>query len=147
MKLKTLINRQLVIAIGFLVTSNICLADCYDDAASYHGVNAVILKAIAFNESSFRPNITTTNSNHSIDIGMTGINSVHLPELNRKGVQAQDLYDPCKSIYVSAWLLRKQINRFGNTWNAVGAYHSTTPYYRDIYAEKIRRTVAAWGQR
>ncbi len=34
---------------------------------------------------------------------------------------------PCVSVYVAAWRLREMTNKYGNTWAAVGAYHSETP--------------------
>jgi len=123
-------------------------ADCFDEAARYHTVNPWILRAITAQESGFNPNVKhRPNKDGSIDRGWTGINSVHLPELARYGITASDLADPCKSVFLAGWHLRKKINRFGNTWEAVGAYHSQTPSKRDIYAAKIRRIIEFWTAR
>lgn len=123
-------------------------ADCFDEAAQHHQVNPWILRAITAQESSFNPNVThPRNADGSVDTGWTGINSVHLPELARYGVSAGDLRDACKALYVAAWHLRKQVDRFGNTWEAVGAYHSRTPSKRDAYSAKIRRIVNFWISR
>lgn len=89
-------------------------ADCFDDAAAYHHVNPWILRAIAARESGFKPNTLVSNSNHTVDIGQAGINSVHLPELARYGISREDLLDGCKSTYVSGWQLAKKIHKFGN---------------------------------
>lgn len=121
-------------------------ADCFDDAAAFHGVNPWILRGIASVESGFKPNATRLNSNGSLDVGFTQTNSVHFQELNKYGISKDDLYDPCKSIYVAGWLLRKKINKHGNTWNAVGAYHSETPKHRDAYAAKVSSVVAEWAR-
>lgn len=121
-------------------------ADCFDDAAAFHGVNPWILRAIASVESGFNPNATRLNSNGSSDVGFTQTNSVHFQELNKYGISKNDLYDPCKSIYVAGWLLRKKINKHGNTWDAVGTYHSETPKHRDAYAAKVRSVVAEWAR-
>jgi len=65
------------------------------------------------------------------------INSVHLQELSRYGVGPADLQDQCKNIFVGAWQYRKKILKYGNSWTAVGAYHSETPAYRDRYAVDV----------
>lgn len=120
-------------------------ADCFDDAALYHNVNPWILRAIAAQESSFNPAaIHPVNRDGTRDHGMSGINDVHLPELARFGISAADLRDGCKSVFISGWHLRKMTDKFGNTWEAVGAYNSKTPSKRDIYKEKIRRIIDFW---
>lgn len=120
-------------------------ADCFDESAQYHNVNPWILRAIAGQESGFNAAAKhPTNTDGSIDRGMTGINSVHLPELARFGITADDLQDTCKSIYLAGWRLRAMIDKYGNTWEAVGAYNSKTPSKRDVYKEKIRRIIDFW---
>ena len=123
------------------------MADCFDDAAKYHNVNPWILRAIAAVESGFKPVTIARNTDGSLDRGMTGINSVHLPQLARYGITAGDLLDGCKSVYVAAWHLRNRINERGNTWEAVGTYHSKTPSKRDVYTNKIRRVIGFWIER
>lgn len=133
--------------IAFLLLAIVCrsaAADCYDDAASYHSVNPIILRAIVFQESKFNPLTVNQNTNRSTDIGLAGTNSVHFDELAKFGVSPSDLFVPCKSIYVGAWMLSKKIRRHGNSWIAIGAYHSETPHLRDIYALKIRNIVEGW---
>lgn len=116
-------------------------ADCVLDAAKYHKVNPTILLGIAIVESRMRANATNVNTNGSTDMGMMQINSIHLPELKRYGVKASDLYDGCKNVYTGAWILRKQMDKYGNSWQAIGAYHSATPTFRDAYALRVQNTV------
>lgn len=116
-------------------------ADCFLDAARFHRVNPTILLGIAMVESGLRPGASNTNRNGTQDIGMMQINSIHLPTMAQYGVTRSDLYDGCKSVYAGAWLLRKSIDRHGNTWQAVGAYHSETPTLRDRYARKVEKAV------
>jgi lysozyme-related protein Hpa2 len=111
--------------------------DCFSDASMYHGVNPGILRAIAIKESTDCRNSVVRNSNNTVDIGCMQINSTHLGELAKYGVGANDLLDQCKNIYVGAWHYKKQILRYGNTWTAVGAYHSRTPSRRDRYAMDV----------
>lgn len=35
----------------------------------------------------------------------------------------------------------------GNTWQAIGAYHSETPHLRDEYARNIHAVLVSWGVR
>lgn len=130
-----------VALIAFPLTAS---ADCFDDAARYQTVNPWVLRAIAERESHFNPNAIHRNSNNTEDVGLAGINSVHLPELAKYGIGRQDLLDACKAAYVAAWRLGKMVAKYGNTWDAVGAYHSETPAHRDNYSALIKRIIDAW---
>lgn len=117
---------------------------CLQGAASYHGVNPMILRAIIFHESRDNPGLVMKNKNGSIDVGLGGLNSVHFPELARYGIGKEQLLDGCTNIYVAAWHLAKQVRIHGNTWTAVGTYHSKTPTERDRYAARIYAVLQRW---
>ncbi|MGF6612942.1 lysozyme-related protein Hpa2 [Paraburkholderia sp. WSM4175] len=139
-------SRQAMLALALAVA---CLAptdahadiDCFLAAAAYQHVSPVVLRAIASQESHGNANAVRRNRNGSIDYGMMQINSVHLPALSRYGVSAADLMNPCSSVYVAAWHLHRMVIKYGNTWQAVGAYHSETPDERDCYARAIEALV------
>ncbi len=118
---------------------------CINAAAAYHEVNPWVLKAIIFHES--RGNALAINHNRdgSVDLGLGQLNSVHLPELARYGVTRELLLDGCTNTYVTAWHLAKQVRQYGNTWLAVGTYHSRTPANRDRYAAQIYRVLQSWN--
>ncbi|MEO6921896.1 MAG: lytic transglycosylase domain-containing protein [Collimonas sp.] len=128
-----------------LLPTNVARADCFDDAAAYHGVNPTILRAIAWQESHNKADAIHVNSNGSTDYGVMQINSVHLAELAKYGVHRQTLLQPCQNVYVAAWHLRRMVSKYGNNWKAVGAYHSEQMLERDAYALSIKRIVAAWS--
>ncbi|PZO21591.1 MAG: lytic transglycosylase, catalytic [Burkholderiales bacterium] len=117
---------------------------CVVKAAERHSVNPWVLKAILKVESNFKPGAVTRNTNGSVDLGMAQINSIHLNELAKYGVGEQDLLEPCVSTYVAAWHLAKQHRRHGNTWFAVGAYHSATPCFNTRYVGLIWNTLIDW---
>jgi len=117
-------------------------ADCIEDAARRFGTNADVLRAIAIVESRVRPQAERVNPNGSIDRGLYQINSIHLPELAVAGIGPADLHDVCLSSHVASMLLKRQMAKFGDTWTAVGAYHSTLPAKRDVYAAKVREVFA-----
>ena len=39
---------------------------------------------------------------------------------------------------------RRQVERHGNTWAAVGAYHSATPAFAAAYANRIATILVRW---
>jgi hypothetical protein len=36
--------------------------------------------------------------------------------------------------------------KYGNTWQAIGAYHSESPKHRDAYARSIQQILLSWGE-
>jgi hypothetical protein len=135
---------RLTLAPILLVIAGMARADCIDDAAAHHQVNALVLRAIGWHESHLDPAAVGHNANGTVDIGAFQINSVHLPDLARYGVTSRLLTDGCVSAYVAAWHYRRQMDRFGNTWSAIGAYHSHTPSRAAWYANRIAAILMAW---
>ncbi len=120
--------------------------DCFNEAAAYQGVNPWILRAVAWYESKGDPDAIHQNANGSIDVGQLQINSIHFGDLAREGVPHRALTDPCVNVYVAAWLLKQKMVKYGNTWRAIGAYHSESPKQRDAYARSIQQVLVGWGQ-
>ncbi|MCK9686989.1 lytic transglycosylase domain-containing protein [Comamonadaceae bacterium BS-T2-15] len=119
-------------------------ADCIDDAAARHGVNSLVLRAIGWQESQLQPAALGHNANGSVDVGAFQINSVHLSELGRYGIARAALFDGCVSAEVAAWHYRRQIDQHGDSWQAVGAYHSRTPARAAWYANQIASLLMRW---
>lgn len=116
-------------------------AFCFAEASARYSVNEFILRAIALHESRMIPSLQLVNSNGSVDIGLMGINTVHISpgeRLYQAGMKSAMLLDPCTNVMTGAYLLRLKMNRFGNTWTAVGAYHSMTDQYNVAYQGRIR---------
>lgn len=133
------------VALALAVASPLAHADCFDEAAQYQKVNPLILRAIAWQESHNRPDAVNRNANGSTDYGVMQINSVHLPTLSKYGISKNTLMEPCKNVYIAAWHLRQKMNKYGNTWTAVGAYHSESPPLRDRYAQDIAAILRQWN--
>jgi soluble lytic murein transglycosylase-like protein len=129
---------------GAYLPSTGARADCFDEAARYQKVNPLILRAIAWQESHNTPDALHKNDNGSTDYGLMQINSVHLPTLKQYGISSDTLMEPCKNVYIAAWHLRQKMNKYGNSWQAVGAYHSETPALRDRYANQIVDILRRW---
>ena len=116
--------------------------DCWTQAARRHGVNPHLLVAIAEVESGLRADAVGRNRDGSVDLGLMQINSRWLPELRRHGLSATDLMHPCVSVHVGAWVLAQAMQRHGNTWTAVGAYHAGPGPYRDRYVRRVQQALA-----
>src|ERR1700756_1683460 len=96
-------------------------ADCIPAGAARPQVNAAVLRAIGWQESRLRPQALGRNTDGSVDVGAFQINSIHLAELGRLGIDRAALADGCTSAEVAAWHYRRQVERQGNSWQAVGA--------------------------
>ena len=114
---------------------------CIPAAAQHHRIDPRLLRAVLKVESDLRPWAFGRNANGTVDMGMAQINSIHLPELARHGIQSQHLFDPCVASYVAAWLLRKNIDRHGLTWHGVAAYHSLTPEHNQRYQSLLMKAL------
>ena len=120
--------------------------DCFEQAGVYQGVNPLVLRAVAWRESKGNPAAINRNANGSIDVGQLQINSVHFGDLKREGIPHRALTDACVNVYVAAWLLKQKMVKYGNTWRAIGAYHSESPKERDAYARSIQEILVSWGE-
>ncbi|WP_434716306.1 lytic transglycosylase domain-containing protein [Paraburkholderia sp. A3RO-2L] len=118
-------------------------ADCIDNAAAFHHVNASLVRAIAEQESGMNPTRVGRNSNGTRDIGLMQINSTWLPKLATYGVSEANLFDGCTNAFVGTWILAQNIARLGNSWEAVGAYNAVTPSKRAAYVQKVYKKLLA----
>jgi soluble lytic murein transglycosylase-like protein len=99
-------------------------AHCWDAAASRYGVDPLLLKAIAWQESRGKPSaVGPLLKDGNRAIGLMQINTIHLPTLEKFGISKNDLFDACVSIDVGAWVLADCIEKKGATWAAVGCYY------------------------
>lgn len=118
---------------------------CIAPAAEFHKVNQWVLTGILKVESAFNAGAINRNQNGSTDVGIGQMNSIHFKELNRYGIAPNDLLDPCVGTYVAAWHLAKQMKAYGNTWFAIGAYHSATPYFNARYQALVYNALISMG--
>ncbi|TCW87220.1 lytic transglycosylase [Burkholderia sp. SRS-46] len=122
--------------------------DCWTRAGDQHGIDPLLLVAIAKVESALNPRAMNWNRNGTYDIGLMQINSSHLPRLIKTGVTHKRLIDePCTAIDTGASILAGFIDRHGYTWNAVGAYNAGSSPKREparkAYATKVWREYRA----
>ena len=135
-----------VAAIGRILAAVALLAcsgahACWEEAAERYGMNPYLLYAIARTESNLNASAINRNKNGSYDIGLMQINSRWLPTLRKYGIEETHLWDACVNIQVGAWVLAQNVQRMGNSWEAVGAYNARNPELRIKYAQKVYRNI------
>jgi soluble lytic murein transglycosylase-like protein len=129
---------MLICVSAALFLTPLAQANCFDLAAQRYQVPVQLLQAIAMQESGGRPDaINRSNANGSYDIGMMQINSFWLPRLARHGIQEKDLFDPCVSVLVGAWILSDNFARLGYNTQGLGAYNARSPDKRERYARAV----------
>ena len=75
------------------------------------------LAAIATVESAGNPHARNVNANSgTVDAGLMQINSQHLRELARHGITESDLFEPCTSIQVGAWILARESEKLAKSF-------------------------------
>lgn len=128
---------------GFLLPAA-AWATCWNEAGRGHGIDPLLLKAIAWKESrgwtgAVGPRLRDGNR----ALGLMQINTIHLPSLARFGIGREQLFDACTSQKVGAWVLANCIQRFGATWKAVGCYYagpaSTNHSAQAAYVRDVQR--------
>ena len=137
MKFKHLLS--LLCLAGLTATAQ---ADCIDSAADAWGVNSVVLRAIGWHESGLKSSaVGSPNRNGTRDFGAFQINE---SVLRQYGVSKEESLVGCRSAEIAAKHLKRQMDEFGNTWRAVGAYHSRTPARANWYASRIQAILKRW---
>ena len=112
--------------------------ECVVDAAAQYNLPLAAMVGILATEGG-KTGEALSNTNGTWDMGPFQINTCHVNELVRMGI-APDLVlrDGCVNAYAAAWLLRKEYERTGNIWAAIGAYHSRNPERRAAYVAKVK---------
>ncbi len=122
-----------------LIAAGNAKAMCFKEAGERYGINPYLLKAIAYTESSLRPNIESPTK----DIGLMGINRSWLPIFSRKfGITESDVWNPCMNVNLGAWVLASNMRVYGNTWTAVGAYSAACSRLKGDKCDQARLTYA-----
>ncbi len=113
-------------------------AECVLDAARVSGMPAAALFAILATEGG-KTGEALSNKNGTWDMGPFQVNTVHLKDLAAMGITPDAvLRDGRVNALVAAWLLKKEYQRTGSLWQAIGAYHSRTPHRRDAYIRRVK---------
>ncbi|ENE2589332.1 transglycosylase SLT domain-containing protein [Salmonella enterica] len=137
--------RSVLAGLCLYVISHIAMAaDCFDMAGQDAGIDPDLLRAIAWQESRLHYDAIGKNPVSGYGMGLMQIDSQHLGNMKKKGIDRELLVsDICINIYSGALILARAFNKWGPTWEAVGAYNAGfagTPkqhFRRMAYARKI----------
>ena len=88
---------------GFALLPAVASASCWEEAAQRYGIDPLLLKAIAWQESrgwtgAIGPKLPDGNQ----ALGLMQINTIHLPALAKFGIRREDLFDACINQKVGA---------------------------------------------
>lgn len=75
----------------------------------------------------------------SFDVGPMQVNNFWL---KKYGIPLEAAFDPLANIYLGSWILKKELEQRGNTWTAVGAYHSPNEKRSREYVERVKAALA-----
>jgi hypothetical protein len=131
----------------FTPPARLLTLDCVVEAARAHGVPLAALFGILAAEDG-RTGEALRNANGTWDVGPFQINTCNINILAAIGITPEAvLRDGCVNARAAAFLLRREYERAGDIWTAVGAYHSRTPERRDAYIERVKRHLARLGRK
>jgi hypothetical protein len=121
--------------------------ECVAEAAQRHGLPLAALVGLLAAEGG-KPGEAWGNANGTWDLGVFQVNTIHLADLSRLGMTPEEvLRDGCVNAHAAAWVLRREYERTGDIWRAIGSYHSRTPERRDAYIAKVRKHLVRLGRK
>jgi soluble lytic murein transglycosylase-like protein len=137
--------RNSILILSTLLCWSASKASCWEEAGRSRGIDPLLLKAIAWQESRGHPNAVGPKlPGGNVALGLMQINTVHLPKLKKYGIKREDLFDACTSQHVGAWVLADCINQFGQKWRAVGCYYAGPASRNTKAQESYVRDVQRW---
>ena len=124
--------------------------NCWSAAATQYDLPVELLYAVAWVESRHNPEATAHASDGTQSIGLMQVNSRWFPRLQALGIEPQSLREPCTNIHVGAWILAQEVQRYGHSWKAIGAYYAGA-YTKRTESRKLKhyrryatRVLSAW---
>lgn len=98
-------------------------------------MNANLLRSIARIESNNNETAINHNRNGTTDLGIMQINSSWIKPM---GLNEKELLkNPCYNVKTAAKILKKCMDKYGYTWEAIGCYNAFNPYARVKYSWKV----------
>ncbi|MCX7124046.1 MAG: lytic transglycosylase domain-containing protein [Gammaproteobacteria bacterium] len=110
---------------------------CINQAAEEYQVPAPLIMAIVLTENG-KIGTESRNENGTYDLGIMQINSSWADTFEKQGYSLDDItYNSCKNIDMGTLILSNCLKKNPNIVEAIGDYHSHTPYYNLTYADKV----------
>lgn len=112
---------KVILVLFLLHGTGFAFDGCFDRSGAKYGIDPNLLRAIAMTESAMQPSAIGDEGKSK---GLMQIHQFWKPKLDELGIKEEDLFMPCVSIDVGAWILAQEMMRYGMTWAAVGAYNT-----------------------
>lgn len=117
--------------------------DCFELAGQDANIDPLLLRAVAWQESGLNFKIIGSNAlagfGDGYGYGVMQIDSQHLHFLKKYGITKENLIsDICLNIYVGAYFMAVAFNKYGNKWEAVGAYNAGFKENRKQHERRVR---------
>jgi soluble lytic murein transglycosylase-like protein len=128
----------IIVILTFSITTKLSIAKdkyCFGEAGKMYGIDPEILRSISFDESGHNNSAVNYNSDGSYDFCHMQINSSWAGKIGIDNWLS--LGDPCQCSMWAAYILANCIQKHGNSWKAVGCYHSPSEKKRVNYAWTI----------
>ncbi len=125
-----------LLPISLAIMAGNARAECWHDAAKSYGLEPMELGAIACVESRL-------NAGAVSPVGARGVMQVMPANAHAVGMHPDLLWDACTNIYMGAFVLAQMKARYGDTWEAVGAYNASCTKLKGAACRKAR-TEYAW---
>ncbi|HAK4778126.1 TPA: transglycosylase SLT domain-containing protein [Salmonella enterica] len=123
----------------FVVSNSILAADCFDMAGQDAGIDPDLLRAIAWEESRLNYDAIGKNPVTGYGMGLMQIDSQHLESMENRGIDRELLVsDICTNIYSGTLILARAFNKWGPTWEAVGAYNAGFSQTQKQHLRRLR---------
>ncbi len=134
-----MITARMAVCLFWLFTPFSAGAFCFEEAGNIYGISPALLRSIAVVESGLNADAVNRNKNGSADLGLMQINSEWLEtfQIDRE----QLMSDPCYNVMTGARILKRCMDRYGYSWEAVGCYNARSQNKRVDYSWKIFREV------
>ncbi len=139
-KLKVRLKIILFIATILMPATTFCYDPfCFEEAAMKYSINPKLLRAISLVESNHNNNAINWNKNGSYDYCHMQINSSWYKTIGHE--RWMSIANPCSCTMVGAEILKKCIDRYGYTWEAIGCYNAVSKNKRAAYIRKVNNAL------
>lgn len=110
-------------------------AQCIQKASQVYKVPLSVLFAVLATERG-KIGEVNHNKNGTVDVGPMQINTVHFKDAEKWGLTPEILTNNgCANFIFGTWYLSTLLDKY-DTWEAIGIYHSRTPYYKSRYQNR-----------
>lgn len=131
------------LVLPFAVSAAHATENCFVSSGAKFKRDPLLYYAMAKVESGLRQVVNTSHIERTgtVDICAMQINSGNLKTLEKRGITKERLLDePCLCVDVGAEILEEKIAKYGNTWEAVGAYNAACTQLKGEDCDRARQT-------